>query len=72
MNTILPENYQDICPSIRVELEDAFQTYWEEQNLEGYMRAIYEDFDSVTLEEIEQESKEFIDNYLLDKLQDEM
>jgi len=66
----IPKQYHDICPTIREELEDAFSTYWEEQSMEDYIRAIHEDFDMVTLEELEIESKEFIDSYLMDKLQD--
>lgn len=69
MNT-LPDTYNDICPSLREELEDSFGVYFTEELIEMYLRGIYE-HDHVTLDECENEAEEFVHEYLMDKLQDQ-
>ena len=68
---MIPENYEDIPVTVREALEDSFELYWKEECLEDYLRAVHEDFDDVTLEELEQDTKDYINEFLLDKLQDD-
>lgn len=65
--THIPELWEDICESWKEELKESFKPYFEEQCLEQYLRGLHE-WDDVAVTEILEESGEFIEEYLQDKI----
>ncbi len=69
-SSLIPSEYNDICPSLREELSEAFENYFVEQCSEAFQRGIWE-YDNTTLMEVEDDLYEFMHDYVLDILMDE-
>lgn len=70
MNNTLPSEWGDISKTLRVEIEEAFGTYFIESLAEMYLRGTWEE-DDITLNEVEHETFKFIEEYYQSRQMDE-
>ena len=70
MNNTLPDEWDSIPETLRMEIEGAFGTYFIESLAEMYLRGTWEN-DDITLNEVEHETFKFIEEYYQSRQMDE-
>lgn len=66
----IPTKYNDISLVLRQEIEESFKVYFSEELLDVFCRGVY-DADDVALDEVEEEAKDYINKFLMERLMDE-
>ena len=62
--------YEEVCETLREELENAFEIYFNENLKQLYMRGVWES-DDFALDSVEASTFKFMDDYVMERLQDE-